>query len=539
MRKWELCQGVMLRWLAIAGSYLIIECIVPLNTVAQIPSAPSQPSLEAAPSERFSVKKIQVLGNTVLQPQINTLIQKFENREITFEELIELRSQITQLYIQNGYVTSGAFLPNNQNLSRGIVIIQVVEGELERIELSGLKRLQPEYVRKRLAIAATSPLNQQRLEKALQLLQLNPILKQVNAELTVGSQAGKSILKVILQEAPAIHAGIAVDNYQSPSLGSVQGQLYFADNNLFGWGDRFSATYGITSGLDIYDFNYIIPIDARDTTINFRFSNNNSRIVETGFRDFDIRGDNQTFSVGVRRPLVRSPTNEIALSLALDLRRSQTYLLEDIPFSFSVGAENGNSKVAVIRLTQDFVQRKPNRVFAARSQFSFGIDAFDATINNSVTDGRFFTWLGQVQLVQRLSSRNTLIARLDGQLTPDSLLSLEQFSIGGIDTVRGYRQNQLVGDNGIHGSVEVRFPLSKDPNVLQVSPFFECGTVWNDRNFFGDRTTLASLGLGMRWLIRRDLILQLDYGMPLTKIQDRGDSLQDNGLYFSLQYQLF
>jgi hemolysin activation/secretion protein len=482
---------------------------------------------------------VQVIGSTVLQPQITALIQKSENRDITFEELIELRAQITQLYVQNGYVTSGAFLPNNQDLSDGVVQIQVVEGELERIELSGLKRLRSEFVRKRLAIAAASPLNQQRLEKALQLLQLNPALKQVKAELTVGSRAGRSILKVRLQEAPAIRAGIAVENYQSPSLGAVQTQLYVAHNNFLGWGDRLSAAYGITSGLDTYDINYVVPIDAQDTTINFRFSNSDSRIVEDVFRDFDIRGDTQTFSLGVRQPLVRSPQKEIALGLALDLRRSQTYLLEDVPFSFSAGAENGKSKVTVIRFTQDFVSRKPKRAIAARSQLSLGINAFDATVNDSGTDGTFFSWLGQIQLVQRLSSRNTLIIRFNGQVTPDSLLALEQFSIGGVDTVRGYRQNQLVADNGILGSMEVRLPLSQDPNVLQVSPFFDIGTVWNNRNFQSNRTTIASLGLGVRWLIRRDLVLRVDYGIPLTKIQDRGDSLQDSGFYFSLQYQPF
>ncbi len=167
------------------------------------------------------------------------------------------------------------------------------------------------------------------------------------------------------------------------------------------------------------------------------------------------------------------------MGLALDLRRSQTYLLKDIPFSFSAGAENGKSKVTVIRFSQDWVKRKPRQVIAARSQFSLGINAFDATINDSGTDGHFFSWLGQLQLVQQLSKKNVLLIRIDTQLTPDSLLTPEQFSIGGIDTVRGYRQNQTVADNGILGPVEVRFPLTSNPEVLQVAPFFDIGKVWN------------------------------------------------------------
>ena len=270
-----------------------------------------------------------------------------------------------------------------------------------------------------------------------------------------------------------------------------------------------------------------------------RYSNSDSRIVENAFRNLNIRGDTQTVSFGIRHPLVRSPENELALGLALDLRRSQTYLLKDIPFSFSAGAENGKSKVNVIRFSQDWVKRKPRQVIAARSQFSLGINAFDATINDSGADGRFFSWLGQLQLVQQLSNKNVLLIRIDTQLTPDSLLTPEQFSIGGMDTVRGYRQNQTVADNGILGSVEVRFPLTSNPNILQVAPFFDIGKVWNNQNSDPDITTIASLGLGVRWLIQRDLSLRLDYGIPLTKIENQGNSLQDNGLYFSLRYQPF
>jgi hemolysin activation/secretion protein len=144
--------------------------------------------------------------------------------------------------------------------------------------------------------------------------------------------------------------------------------------------------------------------------------------------------------------------------------------------------------------------------------------------------------LGQFQWVQQLSSRNLLVARIDAQLTPDSLLSLERFSIGGVDTVRGYRQNQLVADNGILGSVEVRVPLTSDHRILQVAPFFEIGTAWNDREIDPDPATIASLGLGLRWLINPDLFLRLDYGIPLISVGDRGNSLQEN--VFTFQYAI-
>jgi hemolysin activation/secretion protein len=514
------------------------------------PQSPSSPILPTSPStttpetnipssESFFVKEIKIVGNTVLQKEINALKQQLENKNITFEQLLELRSQITQLYIKQGYITSGAFLPNNQNLTSGVVKIQIVEGELESVELTGLQRLQAGYVRSRIARGATKPLNQKHLEQALQLLQIDPLIDRVNAELTAGSTPGSNILRLQLKEAPAFHAGIGFDNNQSPSIGSEQATVFIAHDNLLGFGDKFTAQYGISEGLNLYDFGYNVPFNALDGTIGVRYSNSDSKIIENEFRDLDIRSESNTLSFNVRQPLNRTPNSEFALGFAFDLRRSQTYILDDVPYSFSEGPENGEARVTAIRFSQDWVQRDTKKVLAARSQFSLGIGGFDATVNDTGTDGRFFSWLGQFQWVQRLSPRIIMLAKIDGQLTGDSLLSLEKFSIGGVETVRGYNQNQVVTDNGVIASIEARIPLTSNINTFQLVPFFDFGTGWNNRSNNPSPQTLASFGLGLRWQPVSGLNLRADYGIPLIGVNNEGNSLQDNGLNFSIRYQPF
>ncbi|AVH71100.1 ShlB/FhaC/HecB family hemolysin secretion/activation protein [Nostoc sp. 'Lobaria pulmonaria (5183) cyanobiont'] len=513
----------------------------PTPTIPILPSPPEEnpPETTFPNSESFFVKEIQVTGYSVLKDEIIKLKQPLENKKITFEQLLQLRSQITELYVKNGYISSGAFIPNNQNIASGVVQIQVVEGELEGISILGLQRLQPVYVRSRIERLAGKPLNRKNIEQALQLLQLDPVIKRVNAELTAGSTPGSNILQVTITESPAFHAGVIFANDQSPSVGSEQGSVFVAHDNLLRFGDKFSAEYGITEGLDIYNISYSIPFNALDGTIGVRYSNSGSRIIESEFRDLDIRSEAETLSFNVRQPLIHRPNSEFALSLAFDLRRSQTFILNDIPFSFTEGPEDGESKVRVIRFSQDWLQRNANSVLAARSQFSFGIDAIDATINDTGTDGRFFCWVGQFQWVQQLSPRILMLAKVNTQLTPDSLLSLEKISIGGVDTVRGYSQNQLVADNGVVGGVEVRIPLASNVETLQLLPFFDIGTAWNNRAINADTQTLASLGLGLHWQPYRGLVLRADYGIPLIGISDRGASLQDNGFNFSVRYQPF
>ncbi|MCC5668061.1 ShlB/FhaC/HecB family hemolysin secretion/activation protein [Nostoc sp. CHAB 5784] len=513
----------------------------PAPTVPILPSPPQEnlPETTFPSSESFFVKEIRVTGYSVLEDEIIKLKQPLENKEITFEQLLQLRSQITELYVTKGYITSGAFIPNNQNIASGVVQIQVVEGELEGIYILGLQRLQTSYVRSRIKRFTSKPLNQKRIEQALQLLQLDPVIERVNAELTAGSTPGNNILQVTITESQAFHAGVIFANNQSPSVGSEQGSVFVAHNNLLGFGDKFSAEHGITEGLDIYNISYSIPFNALDGTIGVRYSNSASRIIESEFRDLHIRSEAETLSFNVRQPLIYTPNNEFALSLAFDLRRSQTFILNDMPFSFTEGPEDGESKVTVIRFSQDWLQRNGNSVLAARSQFSLGIGAIDATVNNSGTDGRFFSWVGQFQWVQRLSPRILMLAKVNTQLTPDSLLSLEKISIGGVNTVRGYSQNQLVADNGVVGGVEVRIPLASNVETLQLIPFFDIGTAWNNRAINADPQIIASLGLGLNWQLFNGLVLRADYGVPLMGTSDRGSSLQDNGFNFSVLYQPF
>ena len=100
------------------------------------------------------------------------------------------------------------------------------------------------------------------------------------------------------------------------------------------------------------------------------------------------------------------------------------------------------------------------------------------------------------------SKRHQLFLRLDAQLTTDPLLPLEQMAVGGRFSVRGYRENTLVRDNGLIGSLEARMPLVRNTRwaeLLQLIPFVDAGWGWNQRIATPAPRTLASLGLGVRW----------------------------------------
>ncbi|HBL14855.1 MAG TPA: hemolysin activation/secretion protein [Cyanobacteria bacterium UBA11162] len=514
-----------------------------LPQIEDTPSIP-QPSPEQIPGT-IIVKQFQVIGSTVFtSEELAPILEPFTQRPISFAQLLEAQDAITQFYQDRGYLNSGAFIPP-QTLQNGVVTIEVIEGEVEAIEVTGTRRLKPSYIRSRLALATQAPLNQERLLTALQLLQLDPLIENLSAELAAGSRPGLSQLEIKVQEADAFSSQLTLDNQRSPSVGSIRRQLQLTHGNLLGFGDRFNLTYSNTDGNNtLDDISYTLPINPRNRTLSLSYSRSQSNIIEEPFDRLNIESKSRSYELTYRHPLKQTPTVEFALGLTASRQETETSLL-DMPFPLSAGAnDNGETKISALRFFQEYTQRSNRNVFALRSQFTLGINAFNATINSNAPDSEFFAWRGQAQYLHLLAPDTILVLRSDLQLADQALVPLEQFSVGGQLTVRGYRQDTLLADNGLFASAELRFPILRIPDwkmLVQVTPFFDFGTVWNSSNSDTDieTSTLSSVGLGLRFLLGNNFNARLDWGVPLVDLESNRDNLQEKGIYFSIQYTPF
>ena len=523
-----------------------VQPLPPLDEILSTPeTTPTQPSpLQDIPG-KITVTEFEVIGSSVFTPQqLAEVLRDYTDTPISLAQLVEAQEAIAKLYRDNGYITSGAFIPA-QTLGDGIVKIQVVEGRVEFIEVEGLEHLNPDYVRSRLEIASGPPLNQPELLKALQLLQVNPLISSISAELTAGTQAGSSILSISISENNAFHLLVSYDNYRNPSVGTdrILGQI--THDNLLGWGDRFNVSYYNTDGSDSLDnLSYTLPINPQNGTLNARFRLSNSKVIQPAlFEPFDLESEYRKYEFTYRQPLVQSANEEFALGITGDWQTSSNFLLGE-PFPLSRGADSeGKTRILALRLFQEYNHRSGRQVFVARSQFSFGIDAFGATNNNDGRpDSRFFAWRGQAQYLNLLTPDVILLLRSDLQFASESLLPLEQFSLGGIFSVRGYSQDALLADNGLFASAELRTNILKIPQwntTLQLSPFFDVGTVWNSDEFPLQRDNLYSVGIGLRLLIDEVFSARLDWGIPIAGFTDSNDTLQSDGIYFSFELKPF
>jgi|GEM_PF-174972 len=519
---------------------------VPEQPPSVTPTPTPTPSPEPS-SQSIQVNKIEVVGSTVFSSeQLSEITKPLEGRSVPIESLREAADKITQLYLNRGDITSRAVLVD-QAITNGVVQIRVLEGSLERIDVEGTRRLNPNYIRSRIKLGAGTPLNTGKLEDQLRLLRADPLLQNVEASLRSGTGVGQSILVVRVTEAEPFQAFINIDNYSPPSVGSERLGTSLIYRNLTGRGDEVDASYNhtTTGGADTVDLSYRLPLNPMNGTLQLRTSLNRNRVTQPPFEQFNIHGESELYEISYRQPLVRSPREELALSLGFAYQNGQTFTFAG-PTPFGIGPdENGISRTSVLKFGQDYVRRDARGAWSVRSLFSLGTGLFDATINpDPKPDGRFLAWLGQIQRVQVLNNDNFLIVQGDIQLTPNSLLPSQQFVIGGGQSLRGYRQNVRAGDNGVRLSLEDRITIQRDPAgvpTMILAPFIDAGWIWNqpdNPNVLQSEQFLAGTGLGLIWTPLPRLNLRLDYGLPLVPIKDRGTNAQDQGLYFSVNYQL-
>ncbi|QFS51123.1 ShlB/FhaC/HecB family hemolysin secretion/activation protein [Nostoc sphaeroides CCNUC1] len=507
------------------------------------PTPETQPS---QPNVLILVRKVEVVGSTIFTPQeINPIVQPLEGRSVNLEELQKAADAITQLYLNKGYITSRAVLVN-QVITDGVVQIRVIEGRLEKIQIEGTRRLNRDYVSSRVRLGIGKPLNSNKLEEQLRLLRIDPLFDKIDASLSAGSNLGESILTIRVDEAKSFKSVFSVDNYSPPSIAPERAGVFLRYRNLSGIGDEITASYnfGVNFGdfdraaSNVYDFTYRVPLNPMNGTVQFRAAPNNNKLVNPApIQPFsDIKGSLDFYEISYRQPLVRSLKEEFALSTAFAFQGSSGSFTFD-----GIGVNTEPSRTRVLKFGQDYTRRDTQGAWAIQSQFSFGLDIFDATVSsqpNGDGSGSFFSWLGQVQRVQQLGNDNLLIVQADIQLTPDDVPPFYEFFIGGGQSLRGFRQNARSGDNGYRLSLEGRIPLLRNGErvpILQLAPFVDLGQVWNKTGNVNN-PFLASAGLGLLWQPTRNFNIRVDYGIPFVDIENPSGSLQDDGLHFSLTY---
>jgi hemolysin activation/secretion protein len=512
---------------------------------------PPDAKMPVGPAISIQINQIRTIGNKIFSDaKLAVITRPFLNKRLDYQDLEHIRRKLTLFYVKNGYVNSGAVLPD-QDITNGLVTFVIVEGRLTQVDVNGNRWLKDGYYKSRINRNAGPPLNVYALQQRLQMLKQKDLVKKLQAELKPGIEPGQSTLALEVEESSPFKMWLSANNYQSPSVGSYRGVLTLEDRSLTGIGDLLHIAYGRSEGLDpLFDLSYQAPLPPFDTELKLSFRKNDFGVIDEPFKSLDIKSESDICEVNLRQPFHPTTNQEFAVGLTGERLHNKASLLGQ-SFSFSPGSVNGESTVTALRLSTEYLFRSRRQVISGQLRYSWGLDAFDATIHdNNDPDSRFLAWQGQFQYAAIMTPlKIQTIFRADIQLTNDPLLSLEQLPVGGRYSVRGYRENQLVRDNGVIASLETRIPLAQDAvwaDYLQFAPFFDYGQGWNADSIPPGPNTIYSVGAGLRWaftVVEEPFPLKTElefyWGYPLETVDTNGGDLQDEGVHFQFTIAAF
>jgi len=220
---------------------------------------------------RFVLRGVHVQGSTVLSTaDIDDIGKPYIGKEISANDLEEIRRRLTVAYIKRGYINSGAVLPD-QDASSGTVTYQIVEGKLSGVAVDGTQNFGKDYFVRRFERVADPPLDINALNREVRVLLQDPGIERLNVDLEPDATPGEAHLKVNVAETKPWTVSLSVANDTPPTIGPIHGQIAGSYRNLLGWGDSLSASYGRTGSLNEGGAAWSVPVTAGDTLLSVHY----------------------------------------------------------------------------------------------------------------------------------------------------------------------------------------------------------------------------------------------------------------------------
>lgn len=421
----------------------------------------------------IKVSDIQLQGNTLLssealQPLLNSVI----GTTTTFSGLQELAQQLSMQYQQAGYPLVSVIIPP-QKIENGVVILQVLEGKINQVQLNNASRLNDTVANAYLnqALQTEQTLSQKDSERAVLLLKDLAGTDQVNYRLA-GAESGTDLV-VDLSEAPLFTGFVQADNYGSKTTGEWRTRLGVNLNSPLGYGERFSLQ-GMTSfkGVNYANISAELPVGANGLMLSA--STGHTRYDLGGaFKDLDATGTANTIDIGARYPLIRSNRNNLWLSANGEYRDLQDKVgSTDTVTDKSIKAIHlgANGYHQDNWLAGGYTQWRVDNTFG-----HLNIDSADARAIDSLsakTQGSYYKFAANLSRTQYFTPQFSATLALNGQWANKNLDSAEQMSLGGTDGVAAYHSNDVSADIALQGGLELRYAFTP---YLSLSGFYDVG----------------------------------------------------------------
>jgi hemolysin activation/secretion protein len=493
---------------------------------------------------KLRVKRINIIGNNSIQSSIlQNIVSRYIGKELTLNDLLDARSEISKYYSEKGYETSRAFIliaDNQGKLEQDntTITIRCVEGEIEQTNILGTKH-QKSIIKNRIKYKNFPVLNVLKLGEALHLLQVDYGFKSITGEFTQGSEPQNSVVTIKVKPKKAVSIDAELSNNAPESVGTFQQSVKLENSNLFGIGDKFSLGVSRTEGSESLYTNLLFPLNRNNGTISLNYATFSNRIILKPFDQLNITSATQYWGITFRQPVYRSYNEkrfrEIATGISVSREENQTSL-DGTPFQLSQGADVfGKTKSTTLNIFGDYSFQSSKQFLYLKTEIGVGLP-IGATLSSTPPDGEFIKWNSSVSWGRQLTKNLLFFSGANLQLADRPLIQSQQVGFGGVNTISGYPTNSVYTDNGFLAKVELHYLIYGGAGGrLQIIPGFAFGVPWNNTSTRATTSSvLASAALGLQYSFLDRLNAKIEWGIPLFNIDRSGQTPQDQRLSLSV-----
>jgi hemolysin activation/secretion protein len=459
----------------------------------------------------------------------------------SINQLQQVADKVAAYYREHGYILAQAFIPA-QKVVDGEVAVQVLEGKLSGVTVEGNKHYPVSTLSRPFESLLNEPLDKDSIEAALLTLTNYPGLTAFGV-LGAGHDVGTTNLTIRVQSEDRVHLESVTDNYGTQYAGEYREQVTLTLEDPLHWADRLKLTglyansfngsaHGAYGGLD-----YDIPIFSPNDSLHVQHVTNAYDVGATAaVATAKSTGQSRVDELGYRHDFARTRLSSASIGLAFNVK-SATF---DAPPTVLYDDKLTTARLDAQWEGVDTKFRGVDRVaFSYTHGFNNLLGALGAYDPSTATDsrasrlgasGEFNKFTLEMQRLQRITEYTSLILRVDGQYSKDPLVSLEQFSMGGPDSVRAYSVAEVLAETGGVATLELSTGLPGLSNrhafgnstwgqALQFSTFVDYADGRLNAPVSSTQeavTHLAGAGGSIQFNVPGRLFARLDLATPLT-----------------------
>lgn len=471
----------------------------------------------------FTVKKIEFNASEFLSAEeLSVIAQKYEGNDLSFQDLNRMLEEVNALYYSKKVITAKAVLLP-QKIIDGLVHVTLIEGRYGDFKIIGNQRSKEEYILNGIHLKKMQLVRLEELEKNLTYFNKTNIVS-LKAELAAGKEVGVTDCILHVQEPSPWDTTLYADNAGSHDSGLYRIGALIVGSNLNGWGDSLVINPTWTEGTLAGSISYSQPIDTYGTKLGFSYGKNTMDIINGSLSSMDVKGDSEDFGINLLKPV--KVTNGIKTEAFIDVHHK---LSETDFFGENLLHTVLNTYTAGYNIQQNL---KGGLWYTSVS----GTQIHGSQKNN-YTDKNFSR--GNITVIRQQAFANKQIFTLRTSMQyskSKELPSSEQFSLGGISTVKGFAESVISGENGHYWGLEYSMPVNNTVNS-RVFFGFDHGAVkqsFTDGSSQKDYLTSASIGYSQD--MGKNAFAKIILGIPLA--HSESVSHDKTRVHFYLQRKL-